>query len=175
MEGPSASLNFVGILDTHQKEICLPEDILQCIYQELSSWLHRKTATKNRHSITCRLAPACNESCQKWKNLCGTNVQYCHRAERVDIFTRLNKDFCSNLYWWYTFISSWNGLSILRNANLNMPSDFCIQTDASGSWECGACWGYHWSLWLWPKEWEPVEIMAKELVHIIIRCAVWGL
>ena len=27
-----------------------------------------------------------DESCQKWENLCGTNVQYCCKAKRVDIF-----------------------------------------------------------------------------------------
>ena len=47
VEGPSTSLNFLGILlDIHRMEIHLPEDKLQRIYQELSSWLHRKTAIK---------------------------------------------------------------------------------------------------------------------------------
>ena len=47
LKGPSTSLTFLGIiLDTHCMEICLPKDKLQCILQELSSWLHRKTATK---------------------------------------------------------------------------------------------------------------------------------
>ena len=47
LEGPSTSLTFLGIiLYTHCMEICLSKDKLQCILQELSSWLHRKTATK---------------------------------------------------------------------------------------------------------------------------------
>ena len=47
LKGPSTSLTFLGIiLDTHCMEICLPKDKLQCILQELSLWLHRKTATK---------------------------------------------------------------------------------------------------------------------------------
>ena len=47
LEGPSTSLTFLGIiLDTHRMEICLPKDKLQCIHQELSSWLNRKTTTK---------------------------------------------------------------------------------------------------------------------------------
>ena len=47
LKGPSNSLTFLGIiLDTHCMEICLPKDKLECILQELSSWLHRKTATK---------------------------------------------------------------------------------------------------------------------------------
>ena len=47
LEGPSTSLTFLGIiLDTHHMEIRLPMDKLQRIHQELSLWLHRKTATK---------------------------------------------------------------------------------------------------------------------------------
>ena len=47
LEGPSISLTFLGIiLYTHCMEICLSKDKLQCILLELSSWLHRKTATK---------------------------------------------------------------------------------------------------------------------------------
>ena len=47
LKGPSTSLTFLGIiLDTHCMEIYLPKDKLQCILQELSSWLHRKTDTK---------------------------------------------------------------------------------------------------------------------------------
>ena len=60
------------------------------------------------------------------------NVQYCCKVERANIFTRLNKDFHSDLYWWY-FI----GLSILRNAKSVIPANFHIQTDASGSWGRG--------------------------------------
>ena len=45
------------------------------------------------------------------------NVQYRCTVERIDIVTRLNQDFHSDLFWWYTFISGWNGLSILRNPN----------------------------------------------------------
>ena len=90
---------------------------------------------------------------------------------QLTLFTRLNKDFCSDLYWWYTFIGSWNGLNIFCNINL---ANFCIHTDASGSCRCIACWGHRWLQWSSPKEWEPAEIMTKELVLIVMSCAVWG-
>ena len=65
------------------------------------------------------------------------------KLRELTFFTRLNQEFRSDLFWWYTFIGSWNGLSILCNANSNSPADFCIQADASGSWGCGACWDHH--------------------------------
>ena len=62
---------------------------------------------------------------------------------RNNINTRLNQDFHSDQFWWYIFIGDWNGLSILCNPNTDAPADFCIQTDASGSLGCGACWDHH--------------------------------
>ena len=47
VEGPSTSLTFLGIvIDTSRMEIRLPNDKLQRIQNELSSWLRKKKATK---------------------------------------------------------------------------------------------------------------------------------
>ena len=52
--------------------------------------------------------------------------------------------------------------------------DHSIQTDASGSWGCGAFFFPHWFQYAWTTEWTPIDIMAKELVPIIISCAIWA-
>ena len=49
-----------------------------------------------------------------------------------------------------------------------------IQTDASGSWCCGALFGKLWLQWKRPSEWTTTGIMAKELPLIFLCCAVWG-
>ena len=43
--------------------------------------------------------------------------------------------------------------------------------DTSGSWGCAALFGKHWFR---PNEWSTGTIMAKELVPIVLGCAVWG-
>ena len=83
----------------------------------------------------------------------------------------MNKGFCSDLHWWCTFLSEWNGVSLLHT--LRTP-DMVVQTDASGSWGCAAFFSGEWLQWQWTSEWAPVAIMAKELVPIILSCAVWG-
>ena len=50
---------------------------------------------------------------------------------------------------------------------------FTIDTDASGSWDCGAFMSGQWLQWKWPREWVPQGIMAKELVPIVLSCIVW--
>ena len=175
VEGPSTSLTFLGILiDTHRMEVRLPEDKLQRIYQELSTWLHRKTATKREILSLVGLLQHATKVVRSGRTFVARMYQTAAKLRELSFFTRLNKDFRSDLCWWYTFISSWNGLSILRKVSPITPADNYIQTDASGTWGCGACWGQYWFQWQWPKKWQPVGIMAKELVPIVMSCAVWG-
>ena len=75
---------------------------------------------------------------------------------------------------WHYFLERWNGLSLMRLAKEAIPTNLCIQTDASGSWGCGAAWGSQWFQWQWPDNWKETNIMAKELTAIAISCVVWG-
>ena len=112
-------------------------------------------------------------------------VRICHQLEEwkgkkkatkkeLSYYTRLNKDFCSDLRWWHIFISHWNGLSFFRHSSHNATANKSIHTDASGSWGCSGWLDTYWFQHAWPEEWTTINIMAKELVPIILSCAVWG-
>ena len=45
-------------------------------------------------------------------------------------------------------------------------------TDASG-WGCGGHWGDEWFQLEWPHEWREKSIAVKEMVPVVIACAVW--
>ena len=92
----------------------------------------------------------------------------------MDYYTRLSKDFHLDLYWWHTFVTSWNGISFFQAALGDPTPQVTIQTDASGTWGCGAFFEGKWRQWQWPEEWLPIPIMAKEMVPIVLSCAVWG-
>ena len=94
------------------------------------------------------------------------------KVRELDYYTCLNRDFHSDLHWWNTFLISWNGLSLLRSS-INTPQ-FHIQTDAFGSWGCGAFFQGQWFQLPWNESWLSANIMAKELVLIILSTAVWG-
>ena len=49
-----------------------------------------------------------------------------------------------------------------------------IQTDTSGALDCEAVFRNLWLQWKWFPEWQPLSIMAEDLVPIICSCAVWG-
>jgi len=90
--------------------------------------------------------------------------------KHLSYYTRLTRAFQSDLRWWHLFASLWNGLSFFHHI---LP-DHKILIDASGSWGCGAVFGTHWLQVAWSNVWLRMDIMAKELVPIVLSCAVWG-
>ena len=98
------------------------------------------------------------------------------RLKQFHHITRLNKAFKSDLHWWHLFVTNWNGVSFI-NSSLSqdhLSFEFHIQTDASGHWGCGACFVHQWLQQPWSEEWKDVSIMVKELVPIVLSCAIWG-
>ena len=154
-------------------EIRLPRDKLARIQQLLMSWLPRKKATKRQIlSLVDTLQHATKVVCPG-RAFVARMYSTAAKLRKMHFTTRLNKSFRSDLLWWYTFLQSWNGFSLLRHPAISHP-DFYAQTDASGVWGCAAVLGPQWLQWQWPLEWQDIGIMAKELVPIIFTCIVWG-
>ena len=85
--------------------------------------------------------------------------------QELDYFTRLNREFQSDVYWWHNFLKEWNGVSFLPPQGTH---HFIIHTDVSGSWGCAGSVNGKWFQLQWSQEWIPKAIMAKELVPIVI-------
>ena len=96
------------------------------------------------------------------------------KVKRLSFYTRLNRGFRSDLQWWNMFITRWNGISFLSNTTSASKYDYQIQTDASDSWGCGAHFNGRWFQLHWSSDWDSIGIMAKELVPIVLSCAVWN-
>ena len=81
--------------------------------------------------------------------------------------------------WWATFISTWNGTSVITCNPRPAPNH--VWTDASGSFGCGAIYPamQRWLQLRWPSKgtWAQLQessIAVKELLLIVLACAVWG-
>jgi len=96
------------------------------------------------------------------------------KVRELHYFTQLGREFCSDLSWWHVFIDNWNGISLMRYIKGSSEHHHTIQTDASGSWGCGAFFQRRWLQWKWPDQWAPLNIMAKEMAPIVLSCGVWG-
>ena len=97
------------------------------------------------------------------------------RQMHLDAPMRLNADFRVDLRWWATFIGLWNGVSIISALSYR-PVDAWLTSDTSRSWGCGAY--FHWCWfnvsWIAYPLWTDVPIAVKELLPIVIACALWG-
>lgn len=78
----------------------------------------------------------------------------------------LNREFRSDLEWWYQLAAVWNGVSILSPVKTLAPEGLVI-SDASGSWGCGAFHEQHWFQLQWDHS-------TKELLQILILSAIWS-
>ncbi len=88
-----------------------------------------------------------------------------------DWFIRLNAEFRSNLQWWNRFLEGWNGVGIIPDPAVGVLE---IESDASGSWGCAATWGLRWLQWQWSEKAQLWLVAPKELLPILLACAVWG-
>ena len=175
VEGPTTCLTFLGItLDTYKMEIRLPEEKLIRIRHEIRGWLQKKKATKKQILSLVGLLQHATKVVKCGRTFVARMYGTAAKVKELLFYTRLNNEFKSDLYWWHIFLEHWNGLSFLRATGITNPIKLSIQTDASGSWGCGALFGDHWFHWPWPDEWTSIGIMAKELVPIVISCGVWG-
>ena len=78
---------------------------------------------------------------------------------------RLNAEFKSDLQWWASFLTGWNGRSILPDPEPTIM----VTSDASGTWGCGAvthCGKYFQVKWT--DSWSEVNIAVKEMVPVVI-------
>lgn len=174
IEGPCTCLSFLGIeLDSSSMQARLPQDKLDRLGQELAQWQDKKSCTRREleHLVgllqfACKVVPQGRPFVRRLINLlCIPSKPFHH--------LRLNQAARSDLLWWHSFVHIWNGISLLRLSNGLVPSAN-VFTDASGNFGCGAVWGLQWLQGVWPPDWHQVNIMAKELVPVVLACAMWG-
>ena len=88
-------------------------------------------------------------------------------------YVRLNRDARSDIRWWFTFITKWNGHRLLAAVGRLLPS-VSVQSDASGSWGCGAVFGMSWIQLQWPASWQSIPIAPKETVPVVLAAIAFG-
>ena len=123
-------------------EIHLPDEKLLHIRNKILNWLP-KNATKREIFSLAGLLQHASKVVRCGRIFVGRMYQAAAKVKELSFFTRLTKEFRSDQFWWHFFLTSWNGLSVLRSSNFGQ-ADCCIQTDASGSWGRCAVFDNHW-------------------------------
>jgi hypothetical protein len=155
LEGPATTLVFLGILlDTHKMEMRLPEGKLQELKRLIASWMPRKSGEKRELlSLIGKLSHA-TKIIVPGRIFLRRMIDGAHRVKHLDHWVHLIQEFKSDLAWWQTFITSWNGRGMMQSVATNETPRFTFSTDASGTWGCGACWGDRWIQGSWDGMWQ---------------------
>ena len=172
--GPVTVLQFLGFeLDSETMEIRLPKEKLDQLVLLLGSWVSKKSCVRKEleHLLgklnhACTVLPQGRVFLRRMYDLLSV-------ARKGHFHIRLNQGFRSDLAWWQSFMSHWNGRSLMALVGAAVPS-VVFSSDASGGWGCGALWGNHWIQGAWPIGWEDTSIMVKELCPVVCACAIWG-
>ena len=175
IEGPATVLTFLGIvLDTVRLELRLPTEKLIRLKAVLEGWSNKKSCTKRELlSLIGQLQHAC-KVVRPGRTFLRQMIDLSAVAKQLHHHIRLTAAFCSDLQWWLTFITKWNGVSMMQ-ANVRKHPEAVITSDASGNWGCGAFSSQScWFQLQWPQQWADVHITVKELLPIAVACAVWG-
>ena len=103
--GPATSLEFLGILlDTERMQARLPAEKLLRTQQAVAQWLCRKNATKREIlSLVGHLQHAA-KVVRPGRTFVARMYATAAKVLQLDYYTRLNEDFRSDLWWWYTFL-----------------------------------------------------------------------
>lgn len=130
-------------MDASRMQLRLPQPKLERLKDLLEKWRGKKACTRRElESLIGHLSHACKVVRPGRRFLRGM-IALLSVAKRPNHHIRLNESFRADLEWWKTFLSPWNGVSMLYEARRRLP-DTEIWSDASGSWGCAAFWGREW-------------------------------
>ena len=184
LEGPSTCLTF--LVDPVAMTVRLPSPKLMELKQEVDRVItllpnDRSCTKKDFESLVGRLAHA-SQVVQPGKTFMRNLSELLasrHHCKPWHLI-RLNVEARADLFWWSSFIESWNGISII-------PGDgevFQIGSDASDSWGCGAVYRdtLEWIQLPWSEAATAIEgslipgesITFKELLPVVLACSIWG-
>ena len=168
-------LEFLGIiLDTHNMEIRLSEERVGVLATLLKQWQNRKRCRKRQLlSLIGKLAHAC-KVVRVGRIFLRRLINLSTHASKLHHWLHISEEVQADLAWWVVFLPSWNHRTMMYSSAEPQSPEIIFASDASGDWGCGACWGNSWIQLPWTEEWLPVSIAAKELIPIVLACAVWG-
>ncbi len=174
LEGPTVALTFLGIeLDANAMVMRLPQQKLCNLRRLIREWQGARHCSKRElESLAGSLQHAC-QVVPPGRTFLRRIFELMSVARQRHRPIRLNKSFRSDLRWWDTFLEDWNGISFLHECCPRRP-DHHVYTDASGKFGCGALWQASWFQYCWPPAYQEKSIAIKELLPVVLACAIWG-
>ena len=175
LEGPIMVLTFLGIvLDTQKLEIRLPPHKLEELNERIMEWKRKQSCTKRELLCLIGKLSHATKVVAAGRTFLRRMIDTSMSVQRLNHHINLNSEFHSDLAWWECFLPVWNSRSFMSIHKKRTEPDVIFSSDASGSWGCGAIWATRWIQCEWQSTWVGKSIALKELLPIVLACAIWG-
>ena len=102
-------------------EARLLADKLKRIVTLVSSWLTRKKATKREILSLVGLLQHATKVVKPGRTFITRMYATAAKVKKLSYYTRLTKEFRSDLQWWHMFLTKWNGISFLCTPYITCP------------------------------------------------------
>jgi len=173
-EGPATQITFLGaIVDSILMEARISPERVKTISEALAGWAERDACTKRELqsligvlSFASKVVRAGRAFLQRMLNLCRGQDQ--SPAKLIP----LSADFQRDIKWWRTFISEWNGRSLLPT-DWTSATSLMLETDAA-DFGAGAFYKSHWFSHPWSDTEKAFHINVRELLALTLAAATWG-
>jgi hypothetical protein len=175
LEGPTMVLTFLGIvLDTQKLEMRLPPHKLEELKELIREWKGKQSCTKRELLCLIGKLSHATKVVTAGRTFLRRMIDTAMSVQRLNHHIRLNPEFHSDLAWWDCFLPVWNSRSFMSMHKRQDEPEVIFSSDASGSWGCGAIWASRWIQCEWQATWVGKSIALKELLPIVLACAIWG-
>ena len=176
-DGPTTyCLTYLGIeVDMVAGQLRLPAEKLERLRTLLQEWGDRKVCQRHELESLIGVLSHAAKVVRSGRTFLRRMLDLLHGVPMQWLRPhpiRLNRSFRSDLAWWQLFTSEWNGVSFLPPPEHLPVHRFA--SDASGGWGCSSWHGRHWFQLRWDERSAGLQIMIKELLPVVLACAVWA-
>ena len=172
---PNPVVEFLGVLFNAQAQtMSVTPERLQELKELTESWLNSNTGSFTRKQLESligklQFVAACVRPGRVFISRLLNKLRGLNSTGNYDMDSQVLKD----MYWWYKFLPTYNGVSILWPEQCLNP-DQCIASDASGVGAGGICWGVGYFRVRFPQHLKNTNIAHLEMWGVIISIRVWG-
>ena len=92
----------------------LPEDKLTRLKNEVFQWINRTDARKRETLSLVGSLQHATKVVRYERAFVSRMYATAAKLKELHFHIRLDVEFCSELCWWHTLLTDWNGLSLLR-------------------------------------------------------------
>ena len=171
---PCKRLVYLG-LEIDVINMCIrlpPEKIKRCKQLILTLMSRKKVRLKEIQSLCGLLQFACR-AIIPGRPFLRRLYDATKGIENPKYFIRVSAHMKKDLAVWLTFLSNYNGRTMLLSQMFSTP-DYTIITDASKSFGFGAICGNLWLCGEWPQTWKKHAITMLEFGPILFAIATWS-